>query len=486
MENVTIINGFLVEDKQARENITSLSNELEVEKERVDTLNNSALNLNNELQTESERIDDVYNDLEEERQRISELNTELEVERQRINTLTSLPSGSTSGDAELIDIRVGADGNTYSSAGDSVRSQINNCVGKYIKNIINFDTSEVNKYISTSSGYIADGSGYETTDFIPIKAGQSISVSPRCRKFLAYNSSKSAISSTYQNDEQTNYTFTASEDGYVRLTYEEVDKDIIQIEYGDQITKYVPPLKYLIEDNVYMSDTLYNEVKDLLTNIGLQGKKIVNFGDSIAEYRTESINYANQLKDKINGVLLHDYAYGGATLSRVSGQSMRSILSQVDEQISNNPNEEVDIILLNGGANDYGANRELGTIVKTSNHYEISDYDSTFDETTYLGALESCFKKLRATYLDSVIVFVIPHKHTRLDDTWESMLEGAREVCKKWGIAILDMDKDGELNTRIEEMRTLYTDEGGTHQNTLGNAKYYVPQLINLLNKYFN
>lgn len=56
--------------------------------------------------------------------RIGAAETELNVLDARMDAFASLPSGSTSGNAELIDIRIGADGKTYASAGDAVRGQV--------------------------------------------------------------------------------------------------------------------------------------------------------------------------------------------------------------------------------------------------------------------------------------------------------------------------------------------------------------------------
>lgn len=52
--------------------------------------------------------------------------TEVEVERKRIDLLTKIENGQTEGNTELLDIRIGIDGEIYDTAGTSVRKQIGN------------------------------------------------------------------------------------------------------------------------------------------------------------------------------------------------------------------------------------------------------------------------------------------------------------------------------------------------------------------------
>lgn len=56
-------------------------------------------------------------------ERVETLESNVNILESRVNNITELPAGSTSGDAELTDIRIGGNGVTYSSAGNAVRGQ---------------------------------------------------------------------------------------------------------------------------------------------------------------------------------------------------------------------------------------------------------------------------------------------------------------------------------------------------------------------------
>ena len=78
------------------------------------------------------------------------LTTEIAVERARIDAFTSLGEGSTTGDAELMDIRVGHDGTTYETAGEAVRNQVSSVVEK-------IDAIENLEEATTTTRYYPDG-----------------------------------------------------------------------------------------------------------------------------------------------------------------------------------------------------------------------------------------------------------------------------------------------------------------------------------------
>lgn len=105
-------------------------------------------------------------------------NDELNALNARMDTFTSLSSGSTTGDAELQDIRVGANGVTYPNAGDAVRGQYSQLKEELVDEITNRNTAindavttERNRAISIENTKISKPSTEDNNKFARAKNG---------------------------------------------------------------------------------------------------------------------------------------------------------------------------------------------------------------------------------------------------------------------------------------------------------------------------
>lgn len=106
----------------------------------------------------------------------------------RIDNIIALPDGSTTADAELVDIRVGYNGNSYPSAGDAVRGQVTD-LSQEIENI---ESDYYEKRLINWGSYALGGmnnSGYNRDDNTRARTTSPIQVANGVRTFIDVDSS---------------------------------------------------------------------------------------------------------------------------------------------------------------------------------------------------------------------------------------------------------------------------------------------------------
>lgn len=220
---------------------------------------------------------------------------ELEVERKRIDSFTSLSEGSTTGDAELLDARIGADAFVYDNLGSAIRLQFDRVYDEKVDkadlfafNLLIPATITENKYCEY--GVIKDYTGWNVTDYIRIDNTKQYSLfifnSNNEKDYLKnvyvdqFDANKKYISdSSLKGSKLSDMTFT-NETEYIRVSgpsvYMSANGVITLTEHEDYINSFINYNTMIdlkenrisnIENNIYeMSNVkplLYNNIRSI-------------------------------------------------------------------------------------------------------------------------------------------------------------------------------------------------------------------------------
>ena len=177
------------------------------------TLNEKIDEITNKISDVNERLDNNVRELENSKAS----KVELDIERKRIDSFTSLPEGSTTGDAELIDGRVGVDGVTYKNIGSAIREQFKNVnnVTDELSKIYTPIIEEVEISISDNwieaSGASSDYNNYKHVEISNIKTNDSFllkcQIGSNVRAYVIKNSGGSVTRAYEQESYGTKHDY---------------------------------------------------------------------------------------------------------------------------------------------------------------------------------------------------------------------------------------------------------------------------------------
>ena len=172
-------------------------------------------------------ITGILSDLSQKGIDISETTAQLNVEKARIDSFTTLAVGSTTGDAELIDGRIGANGVTYANIGGAVRGQVSGLKSDidanftFVTQLLKASARVNGKYYYRNATGQGNNAAFAIYPPIPIVSGKTYNLVDAVGIFttVSYDSGKTATSLKLGTSTQvSDLSFTATGDGLLYVT----------------------------------------------------------------------------------------------------------------------------------------------------------------------------------------------------------------------------------------------------------------------------
>ena len=382
--------------------------------------------------------------------------------------------------AELKDVRAGADGTVYKSAGEAVRQQIGS-LKESIKDIITKTPTEektdveateiINGSIILSSGNLSKNQ--YTTRFV---VNRYDNVNRGKYEAHGYAQGNQCLYVVKKGDEVKAYQkvgdpIDAEGTKTLNLTIEE-----------DGCTVYVGAYENIVGwlKKYGEKKTLNNNIEvpqiDIakITKSNLYGKKVTLNGDSIAYGQgTGGTGFMDYIAEKYS-MALDKKAVSGGTIADLSKRypDKHCICNTVSDMA-----KDADYAIFEGGYNDWNLWTQIGAITDT-----MSD---DLDTSKFYGALESICRQALKIWKGKKIGFVITHK---INDAWRTQkqegntyptLEGyynaIRKVCEKYSIPYLDLSRVSRFNTELTDYKPYTYNSDGIHSTKEGYENFYVP-----------
>ena len=287
----------------------------------------------------------------------AQLSQEIDVERKRIDSLNTLKEGSTTGDAELADIRIGHNGETYSNAGTAVREQIKQIANKFEISInkLHLDNLTHDYEINPQTGELRTAMGWRATDFIPLEPNKYIFVYKENGKYIygascfwaVYDSNKQYITGSvtdaagvdFINASDARVAYIRASFGNARLALEPM---IVPQSYYSKLEDYLTPFKgVLLKGSPYLTECNSAFETDIRKRRIVAPKNV-----AVVKGSQLDVHYDNVLLGADARLMPYKNYYGSAP-----GVHMRDMF-RIDS-LQTNTTTKASIRILNDGFVDY-------------------------------------------------------------------------------------------------------------------------------------